>query len=121
MTEDQTQSVEQIPTEADALSHKLDAIGWALFLIWVGFAVLADIGWGWGLIGIAAIILGEAGLRFQYQLNVGRFWIALGVLFLLGGLWDLFQVQWPLAPLILIACGIAVLWGALSGTHLMKK
>ena len=34
-----------IASEKEALSKKLDAIGWAVFLIWVGFASLLDFGW----------------------------------------------------------------------------
>ena len=40
------------------LGRKLDAVGWGLFFIWIGIAVLADMGWGVGLIGVGLIILG---------------------------------------------------------------
>ena len=40
------------------LIRKLDALGWGLFFIWMGIAILADVGWGVGLIGIGLIILG---------------------------------------------------------------
>jgi len=91
------------------------------FFVWVGIAFLADVGWGWGLFGIAAIILGEAALRWRLGLNIGAFWIACGLLFLLGGLWELFKVPWPLGPVLIILCGVAILWGALSGRHVMRK
>ncbi|MCP4316039.1 MAG: hypothetical protein GY789_08480 [Hyphomicrobiales bacterium] len=107
--------------EKDALSQKLDAIGWALFLIWVGIASLADIGWGWGLLGVAAIILGETAFRWNLDLNIEGFWVVVGLMFLAGGLWELFQVSWPLAPFLIIGCGLTVLWGVLRGKHLMKK
>lgn len=103
------------------LSEKLDAIGWGLFLVWVGIAFLADVGWGWGLLGIAVIILGEAVLRWHLGLKVGGFWVACGLLFLLGGLWEIFEVPWPLVPVLIILCGLAVLWGAFSGRHMMRK
>ena len=122
MTEEQIQAAKSPESAARvALSQKLDAVGWALFLIWVGIAVLADVGWGWGLLGVAAIILGEAVVRQLWDLNVGGFWIVVGLMFLAGGLWELFQVQWPLAPILLIGCGLAALWGAVSGKNLMKK
>ncbi len=38
----------------------LDAVGWALFFIWTGVALLADLGWGVGLIGVGLIILGTS-------------------------------------------------------------
>lgn len=107
--------------ERHDLSEKLDASGWALFFIWVGIAFLADVGWGWGLLGVGVIILGEAGVRRYLDLNIEGFWIVCGTLFLLGGLWELLQVPWPLVPALLILCGLAVLWGAFTGKHLMKK
>jgi len=33
-------------TEQHELSAKLDSVGWALFFIWVGITILADVGWG---------------------------------------------------------------------------
>ncbi len=107
--------------EKGALSHKLDAIGWGLFFIWMGIAFLLDVGWGVAMIGIAAIILGEALVRKKLDLNVGGFWVVVGLLFLAGGIWELLEVQYPIAPFAIIAIGVAVLWGAFSGKHLMKK
>lgn len=122
MINDQTNSG-QIPKapQKDKLSQKLDAVGWGLFLIWVGIVLLVDIGWGWGLLGVAAIILGETAIRWNLGLNVERFWIVIGFVFLVGGLWELFQVPWPLVPILIIGCGLAVLWGVLGDKHLMKK
>ncbi len=45
-------------TQRKKLDRKLDALGWGLFFIWMGIAILADVGWGVGLIGIGLIILG---------------------------------------------------------------
>jgi hypothetical protein len=107
--------------ESDALSQKLEAIGWGLFFVWMGIAFLLDVGWGWGMVGIATIILGEALIRRSQNLNVGGFWIIVGLMFLAGGVWELYQVPWPLAPILILGCGLAVLWGAVSGKHVMKK
>lgn len=38
--------------------RKLDAVGWGLFFIWMGIAVLADVGLGVGFLGVGLIILG---------------------------------------------------------------
>lgn len=103
------------------LSRKLDSIGWALFFIWIGIALLADVGWGWGLIGVATIILAETAIRWFRKLNVGGFWIAVGLMFLAGGFWELFRVPWPLAPFLIIGCGIAVLLGVWRGRHMTEK
>lgn len=36
--------------EKAALTKKVDAIGWAVALIWIGFALLLDVGWREGLL-----------------------------------------------------------------------
>ncbi len=108
-------------TDTDRFSQQLDAVGWALFLIWVGIAFLADLGWGWGLLGVGIIILGETVVRWVWHLGIGPFWIFCCLAFLVGGLWELFAVPWPLVPILLILCGVAVLWGIVSGKHVMKK
>ncbi|UCH72628.1 MAG: hypothetical protein JSU82_09530 [Rhodospirillales bacterium] len=88
------------------LSDRVDAAGWGLFFVWLG---------------IAAVILGEAALRWRLGLKVGGFWVAIGAVFLLGGLWELLAVPWPLVPVLIILCGMAILWGALSGRYVMRK
>jgi len=45
-------------TRKSKLHRKLDAIGCALFFIWMGIAILANVGWGVGLIGVGVIIIG---------------------------------------------------------------
>jgi len=104
-----------------AASRTLDAIAWGVFMIWVGIAFLMDVGWGWGLVGVAAIILGAAVIRWMRHLNLGGFWVVVGLMFLAGGLWELLDVRWPLAPVLIIGCGVAVLWGALRGKHLTRE
>jgi hypothetical protein len=56
------------------------------------------------------------------KVSVEGCWIVVGLLFLAGGLWELFQVLWPLAPILIIGCGFAVLWwGAIADEDMMKK
>ena len=90
-------------------ARKLDAIGWALFFIWVGIAWIANVGFGVGLLGVAAIILGMQAIRHLLGINVEFFWIVVGIGFGIGGLWEYFDVQTPLAPIILIIAGVALL------------
>ena len=45
------------PTRRSKLHRKLDAVGCALFFIWIGIAILANVGWGIGLIGFGVIII----------------------------------------------------------------
>jgi len=90
-------------------ARKLDAIGWALFFIWVGIAWIANVGFGVGLLGVAAIILGMQAIRRLMGFNLEFFWIIVGIGFGIGGLWEYFDVQTPLAPIVLIIAGVALL------------
>ena len=45
-------------TRRSKLHRKFDAVGCALFFIWIGIAILANVGWGIGLIGFGVIIIG---------------------------------------------------------------
>ena len=92
---------------------RFDAVGWALFLIWVGVAWLAGVGWGVGLLGVAAIVLGMQALRRAFGVRVERFWVLVGLGFAVAGLWEWLEIQRPLAPFVLIAIGVFLLIGRL--------
>jgi hypothetical protein len=104
-----------VNSETEPFARRLDSAGWALFIIWVGIALLADVGWGWGLIGVAAIILGEGVVRWLKGLRIHGFSIAMGLMFLLAGLWELLSVTWPLIPILIIGFGLALLFNAFRG------
>lgn len=97
--------------------NKLDAVGWALFFIWVGIAWIAEVGLGAGLIGVAVITLGMQVLRRLLGLQVEFFWVVVGLGFAIGGLWNLFNVQTPLTPIALIVAGIALLISVMWFDH----
>jgi hypothetical protein len=97
------------------LARKLDAVGWGLFFIWVGIAFLADLGMGIGLLGVGVITLGGQAARRRFGLSLEGFWVVVGVLFLAGGLWTLFEAKVALVPLLLIVAGLAVLFSAFWG------
>lgn len=97
-------------------SHQqLSAIAWGLLFVWVGVAVLFGVGWGYGLLGVGAIILGSQ----VAHLMVGEFrldWFStiVGLIFLLGGIWTLFSIQVGLVPILCIAAGVALMLSALT-------
>ena len=41
----------------------LDTAGCGIFFIWIGVAILANLGWGIGLIGVGLLILGLLAVR----------------------------------------------------------
>jgi hypothetical protein len=90
-------------------TSKYDAIGWGLFFIWVGVAWITDVGWGIGLLGVAAITLGMQVARKISGEAVEGFWVLVGIGFAVAGFWELWAGQLPLAPFVLIIIGLALL------------
>ena len=91
------------------LNRKLEAIGWGLFFIWMGIALFGHIGWGAGLLGVGIITLGAQAARKYFALKLEGFWVAVGFLFTVGGIWKLFQVQVGFMPILCIIAGFALL------------
>jgi len=102
-------------TSRHVLHKKLDAAGWGLFFIWIGIALFARVGWEAGLLGVGIIILGVQLTRNYFGLKLEGFWVVAGFLFVLGGVWELFNVQFGLLPILCIAVGVALLVSTLVG------
>ncbi len=96
-------------------ARPIEAIGWALLLIWIGIALLAHIGWGWSLLGVGVIILGVQSALWRGGDIVDRFSAACGLMFLAAGIWLLLGLTWPVVPVLLILMGVIILWNAVSG------
>jgi hypothetical protein len=95
--------------------HKLDVFAWGFFFIWIGIALLSNLGWGIGLLGVGIIILGKQAARKYMTLGFEIFGVICGVLFVLGGVWEFFTVRVSLVPVVCIAAGVALLLSALFG------
>ncbi len=95
--------------------HKLDVFAWSFFFLWVGIALLSHLGWGIGLLGVGIIILGKQATRKYMALGLETFGVVCGVLFVLGGVWELLSVRVSLVPVVCIAAGVALLLSALFG------
>jgi hypothetical protein len=108
-----TVAVSRIGPEVKAANTgQLDAISWGLFLIWIGIAVLAHVGWGWGLLGMSAIILGSQAALWRHAGKVDAFSVACGLVFSVGGAWVVLGLTWPLTPVLLILLGVGIVWNA---------
>ncbi|MBU2675683.1 MAG: hypothetical protein KJP16_01280 [Gammaproteobacteria bacterium] len=92
----------------DERARKFDAAGWALFFIWVGIAWLTEASIAVGLLGVAAITLGMQAIRKIYGVRVEGFWVLVGLGFAIAGFWQWLDLGQPLAPILLIAVGIAL-------------
>ena len=93
----------------DPRARQIDSAAWAVLFIWIGVALLAHVPWGWFLIGIGVLVVGAQAARRQASLKVETFAIVIGVIFLVGGVWELLALQWPLIPILLILLGVYLL------------
>jgi hypothetical protein len=98
-----------------AIVKKLDAVGWGVFFIWMGIAFLAAVGWGVGLLGVGVIALGAQAARKYFGLPFERFWLVMGSVFIVWGVWRLLEIQLgdvPIPgnalPIVFIAVGVIV-------------
>ncbi len=108
------------PETKRALAKKVDAVGWGLFLVWIGIAFLADIGWGAGLLGIGVTALGAQATRKYLGLPTDRFGLILGIVFVVWGAWELLNIQLgetpipdSLFPILFIVAGLVLVVAAL--------
>lgn len=92
-----------------ALDRKIDAVGWGIFFLWVGVALLANLSWGAGLVGVGVITIGGQVWRRYAGVKVERFWVFIGGLFAVAGIWNLLDVRVDLVPLLFIAAGVYIL------------
>ncbi len=101
-------------TSEQVLHRKLDTVAWSLFFIWTGIAFLADVGWGLGLLGVGIITLGAQAARKYFGLRLEGFWIAVGLFFMAGGIWNLYKIQFELWPILCVIAGITLLVSTLG-------
>jgi hypothetical protein len=122
MSEENMKKGEEIQTnERSGLTHKLQAVGWGLFFVWVGIAVLTKIEVGIGLLGVGIITLVMQGVRKYFNLKLEGFWVVIGLLFVIGGIWHLFEAKIPLVAIVLIIGGILVIVSGFRSKRLKTK
>lgn len=106
------------PPRAVGRDHRhsqISAIGWGVLLVWIGIAILLQIGWGWGLVGVGVIILGSQGVhQMAGDARLDWFSTLCGVVFLAGGIWELFSISVGLVPVLCIAAGAVLVLSALT-------
>jgi hypothetical protein len=94
-------------------AKKVTAVGWGLFFLWLGIVLMFKGGTGLVLIGVGVISLGIQVARRYIGLESDGFWILLAVLFVIVGIWEMFDVKLPLMSVFLIVVGAAFLVSAL--------
>ena len=118
MSGTETDSAEQPAANRKAeLAKRLDVAGWGVFFIWVAAAIVADLGWGIGLVGVGVITLAGQVARRCVGRRPEWFWVVAGCLFVAGGISALAKVKLPLVPVLLAIAGVAMLASAICGKH----
>ena len=98
--------------DKQSLEKKIDAIGWALFLIMIGGLLLLPKGSvpeGTWLVGTAVIIFASSIIRYFNELKISGFWIVLGLIALGAGLSDILGVNIPVFPILIIIIGASII------------
>lgn len=111
MGEQSNRPAESQDEKKNALDKRLDALGWALFLIMIGGLWLAPEGLvpeGSWLIGTGIIILGLIAVRYLYGIKVNGFWLVLGLIALAFGISSVFGVNIPVLPILIIIIGLNI-------------
>jgi hypothetical protein len=112
MTEQADPSVSSQVAEKSTYEKRLDAIGWALFLIMIGCLLLIpeeQVPEGTWLIGTGTIILLLQLVRRSNDLKPSGFWLFVGLLALGAGISDFFAVEIPVFPILLVIFGASIL------------
>lgn len=110
-----TQQVSDPTADKSSSIRQLDHIARAIFFIWVGFALLVELPWGWFFLGVAALILAIQFARWQMHESIDGFWVGCGVVLLIGAPWHLLGLSWPLLPALLILLGLVLLGKVIIG------
>lgn len=92
-----------------SLASRLNAAGWGLFFVWLGIVFLGNFTFGVTMLGIAAVTLGMQGVRKLFALPFEGFWLFVGLVFLLGGVWDYLNPRLPLAAVVFFILGALLL------------
>jgi hypothetical protein len=97
------------------LNHRLETVGWGLFLIMLGgFALAKDVPEGTWLIGAGLIMLGINAVRLLVGIRASWFTLILGTIALLSGLGSVYGIDIPVGPLLIILIGLAIVVRALQ-------
>ena len=100
--------------EKYGVARTIEAIGWGLFFIWVGIAFTIGVEKAIGLLVIGIITLGGQAARRFYGLKLEGFWVIVGCCFIVGGLWEFFEPEFALVPILLIIAGLALIYSVLK-------
>jgi len=94
---------------------RITTIGWGLFFIWLGLVLMIKAGSGLILVGVGVISLGMQVARKYAGFDSDGFWIVVGILFVVVGTWEMFEIRMPLMSVFLVVIGGVFLVSAIKG------
>ncbi|HSE39244.1 MAG TPA: hypothetical protein VLH08_00640 [Acidobacteriota bacterium] len=95
------------------LNQRLEDIGWALFLIMIGFLLIIpdeQIPQGTWLVGTGLIMIGLNAVRYIKRIKIHIFSLTLGLLALIAGTVQILGITLPLFAAFLIVLGVSILF-----------
>ena len=93
----------------------IEAAGWGLFFVWIGISFLAGFSFAVGLLGVGIITLGGQIARKFSNIKLEGFWVVVGILFIIGGIWELLKIEVQLVPILIIVAGLVILISVFRG------
>ncbi len=113
MTTDEAGSAKEESRERREKTKRITAVGWGAFFVWLGFILMIDAGSGAILVGVGVISLCVQVARKYAGLESDGFWMVVAILFIVVGVWELYQVQIPLMAILLIVIGAVLILSTL--------
>jgi hypothetical protein len=102
--------------ESRMKARRITTVGWGIFFIWLGFVLMFKAGTGLILLGVGIISLGMQVARRYAGLESDGFWILVAILFVVVGVWELFEVKLPVMSVFLVVIGAAFLVSAIKSS-----
>jgi hypothetical protein len=102
------------------MNRRFEIAAWGVFFIWLGVTSLFRFPDGAGTFGIGLILLGLNAARYFSHIPTSNLTIALGVLALVLGAFDIaraifsLSIELPVFPILLIVLGAVMLWRELA-------
>ena len=108
--EEKKEAKEEITVDSDkaALNKRLETMAWGLFLVMLGgfmFVPQEIVRGGWWSIGVGLIFLGLNAARYFNGLRMSGFTTFLGILSIIGGIFDLVGMESVNGAVLLIVLG----------------
>jgi len=90
------------------VAGRIDSAAWGLFFLWTGIALLLDVGWGIGLLGVGILVLAMQAVRRGFGLKPDRLPLFVGGAITLAAVWKLAAIDTSPGSILLIVLGMAV-------------